>query len=420
MSDLVLVTGGAGYVGAALGAAARERSPVRVLDVLLHDQDEVGARLEELGAEVRRGDIRDEAARRSALEGAGALVHLAAIVGDPACARDPELAQAVNVDATRAIADGARPRRRRAWCSPRPARTTGAWRTRRWPSTRPPSAGLPLRRAEGGGRDDAAVGLHRPDGRHLPAARDGLRRRGADALRPHRQRVHARPVGRPRPRGVRRAVLAPLRARAGRRPCHDDGARRGAEAMGGEVFNVGDSTRTTASSTSSRSSPASWRGKVSYVHRDEDPRDRRVRQGPPAAGLRAEHARAGRGRPRGKLDEGAFGDPWASAYRHALMSRPLWTLGFARRLTRDGRRRDPGSAVNLPSARPSPCSDSCGWFANAGGSSRSQRWCARAWRWSTRSASPRSTTRPVCCSGIRASAPRCSIVGLRAVARPGA
>ena len=45
---------------------------VRVLDVLLHDQDEVSARLEELGAEVRRDDIRDEAARRSALEGAGA------------------------------------------------------------------------------------------------------------------------------------------------------------------------------------------------------------------------------------------------------------------------------------------------------------------------------------------------------------
>src|SRR5688572_19819130 len=106
MSDLVLVTGGAGYVGAALVEQLRESGrPVRVLDVLLHDQDEVGVRLEQLGAEVRRGNIRDEAARRSALEGAGALVHLAAIVGDPACARDPELAQAVNVDATRAIAD---------------------------------------------------------------------------------------------------------------------------------------------------------------------------------------------------------------------------------------------------------------------------------------------------------------------------
>jgi nucleoside-diphosphate-sugar epimerase len=35
-------------------------------------------------------------------------VHLAAIVGDPACARDPELSQAVNVAGTRVIAEEAR------------------------------------------------------------------------------------------------------------------------------------------------------------------------------------------------------------------------------------------------------------------------------------------------------------------------
>jgi nucleoside-diphosphate-sugar epimerase len=50
-----------------------------------------------------RGDIRDAAARAAALEGVDAVVHLAAIVGDPACALDPALADDVNVVATRAL-----------------------------------------------------------------------------------------------------------------------------------------------------------------------------------------------------------------------------------------------------------------------------------------------------------------------------
>jgi nucleoside-diphosphate-sugar epimerase len=81
---------------------------VRLLDRLLHGQRELAARLGQLGAEVVEADIRDERARREALEGVDAVVHLAAIVGDPACARDPDLAQAVNVDATRALAGEAR------------------------------------------------------------------------------------------------------------------------------------------------------------------------------------------------------------------------------------------------------------------------------------------------------------------------
>jgi nucleoside-diphosphate-sugar epimerase len=100
----ILVTGGAGYIGATttreLLSAGHE---VTVLDSLLHGQDEVAAALEAAGARVVRGDVRDSAMRREVLRDAEAVVHLAAIVGDPACAKDPELSHAVNVEATRAL-----------------------------------------------------------------------------------------------------------------------------------------------------------------------------------------------------------------------------------------------------------------------------------------------------------------------------
>jgi nucleoside-diphosphate-sugar epimerase len=63
----------------------------------------VAAQLESAGVELIRGDVRDGAARESALGGAHAVVHLAAIVGDPACARDPEASNEVNVEGTRAL-----------------------------------------------------------------------------------------------------------------------------------------------------------------------------------------------------------------------------------------------------------------------------------------------------------------------------
>ena len=104
----VTVTGGAGYVGALVCKELVERDDdVRALDVVLHGQEDVVGELGELGVELIRGDVRDAGLRERALTGADAVVHLAAIVGDPACARDPELSQAVNVDASRDLVDDA-------------------------------------------------------------------------------------------------------------------------------------------------------------------------------------------------------------------------------------------------------------------------------------------------------------------------
>lgn len=104
MSELVTVTGGAGYIGAPLCEELLESGRrVRALDVLLHGQDDIAKELERKGVELVVGDIRDHDVRRRALDGADAVVHLAAIVGDPACARDPELSNDVNLEGTRGL-----------------------------------------------------------------------------------------------------------------------------------------------------------------------------------------------------------------------------------------------------------------------------------------------------------------------------
>lgn len=106
----VLVTGGAGYVGSMLVPALLEAGhEVRVLDVLTWGVQPLLGSWSHPDFSFIRGDVRDPEHRASAVAGMEAVVHLAAIVGDPACAREPDLARAVNLDATlELIADARR------------------------------------------------------------------------------------------------------------------------------------------------------------------------------------------------------------------------------------------------------------------------------------------------------------------------
>jgi nucleoside-diphosphate-sugar epimerase len=81
-------------------AAGRD---VRVIDVILHGQEDLAAEQRQNGVDVVVADIRDDDARRAALEDVDEVVHLAAIVGDPACGLDPEYSNDVNVNATRKL-----------------------------------------------------------------------------------------------------------------------------------------------------------------------------------------------------------------------------------------------------------------------------------------------------------------------------
>jgi nucleoside-diphosphate-sugar epimerase len=110
MKKWTLVTGGAGYVGSIVvdELLARGRR-VRVIDSLLHGSvPSLMLAWGHEGFEFHRGDVRDRSFMASALDDVDNVVHLAAIVGDPACARQPELAKEVNQEATGALLDDAR------------------------------------------------------------------------------------------------------------------------------------------------------------------------------------------------------------------------------------------------------------------------------------------------------------------------
>lgn len=97
----VLVTGGAGYLGSTLVrtllACGHE---VLVLDSLLYGGRSLLECQEDGRFHLVQGDIRSASVVQDALRGMEAVVHLAAIVGDPACARQPELAREVNLEAS--------------------------------------------------------------------------------------------------------------------------------------------------------------------------------------------------------------------------------------------------------------------------------------------------------------------------------
>lgn len=106
---LVCITGGAGYIGSLLtGVLLQAGCRVRVVDALLFGADSVLPYRTHPGFELRKGDVTDPTVAAEAVAGADQVVHLAAIVGFPACQQvGPAVARRYNVESTRLVADAA-------------------------------------------------------------------------------------------------------------------------------------------------------------------------------------------------------------------------------------------------------------------------------------------------------------------------
>lgn len=96
----VLVVGGAGYVGGAVtDLLLQSEHNLRVYDALLYEE------AYRKPVDFVYGDVRDRERLRSHLEWADAVVWLAALVGDAACALNPDVSVAINQESVRWLSE---------------------------------------------------------------------------------------------------------------------------------------------------------------------------------------------------------------------------------------------------------------------------------------------------------------------------
>ncbi|MBD2614805.1 MAG: NAD-dependent epimerase/dehydratase family protein [Nostoc sp. ZfuVER08] len=96
----VLVTGGAGYVGAILVPKLLQAGyAVKVLDLYLYGKDVLAAVKDHPNLEEIEGDIRDRQLLEKIMPGCDAVIHLACISNDPSFELDPDLGRSINYDA---------------------------------------------------------------------------------------------------------------------------------------------------------------------------------------------------------------------------------------------------------------------------------------------------------------------------------
>lgn len=102
----LLITGGAGYIGAIIVRKLLNAGySIRVLDNLMYGVDTISLLLNNPKLEFINGDVRDTKILKRAIEDMDSIIHLAAIVGDLACAQRENIARETNYIATLRMAE---------------------------------------------------------------------------------------------------------------------------------------------------------------------------------------------------------------------------------------------------------------------------------------------------------------------------
>ncbi|WP_298438366.1 NAD(P)-dependent oxidoreductase [Geobacter sp.] len=100
----ILITGGAGYLGSILCEHLLDKKhKVTVVDNLMYGEQNLFHLCANPDFDFVQGDARDESLMRKLVSTTDVIIPLAAIVGAPACDRDPLMARTVNLDAVQLI-----------------------------------------------------------------------------------------------------------------------------------------------------------------------------------------------------------------------------------------------------------------------------------------------------------------------------
>lgn len=100
----VLVTGGAGYIGSTLVPMLLNKGyKVIVYDIFKYGSESLSSCIHNVNLKLIKGDILNETQLKKVMNDVEIIIHLAAIVGYPACDKEPKYAYDVNVNGTKNI-----------------------------------------------------------------------------------------------------------------------------------------------------------------------------------------------------------------------------------------------------------------------------------------------------------------------------